>query len=79
MRFCSNFVKNMESNSKTGGTNGLASATSALQILKGMTSSGPRRLTASEIVLLRQSKAEVGKRVRELILESKATASPAQS
>lgn len=76
--FCSNFVKNMESNSKTGGMNALASATSALQILKGITSSDPRRLTAFEIVLLRQSKAEVGQRVRELILESKETVSPAR-
>lgn len=43
------------------------SATTALQALKHVTSSEPRRLTASEIVLLRQSKKEVGERVRELL------------
>ena len=61
----------MEAISKTGGLSGSASATTALQILKGITSSEPRRLTESEIVLLRQSKAEVGQRVRELIRQSK--------
>jgi hypothetical protein len=35
-------------------------------------------LTESEIVLLRQSKAEVGQRVRELIIESKAKAASEQ-
>ena len=38
----------------------------ALQALKHVTSSEPRRLTAYEIELLRQSKREVGARVREL-------------
>ncbi|MCX6872296.1 MAG: hypothetical protein NTW21_00580 [Verrucomicrobia bacterium] len=61
----------MDLNLKTGGTNDSVSATSALQILKGITDSGFRRLTESEIVLLRQSKAEIAQRVRQLIRESK--------
>jgi len=65
----------MDTNLRAGGTNDSASATSALQILKGITYSGPRMLTESEIVLLRQSKAEVAARVRQLIRESKAKAS----
>ncbi len=64
----------MDPNSNNGGSTASASATNALQILKGITSSEPRQLTEFEIVLLRQSKAEVGQRVRELILESKAEA-----
>lgn len=50
-----------------GGKTVSGSATPALQALKHVTSSEPRRLTASEIVLLRQSKKEVGDRVRELL------------
>ena len=64
----------MNSNSNTGGKNVLASDTSALQALKHVTWSGPRRLTASEIVLLRQSKGEVSRRVRQLLRET--TAAP---
>jgi hypothetical protein len=56
-----------------------ASAMTALQTLKSVIYSGPRRLTESEIVLLRQSKAEVARRVRQLIVESKDQASPAGS
>ena len=64
----------MDMNLKTGGTNDLVSATSALQILKGITYSGPRRLSESEIVLLRRSKLEIFDRVRQLIMESKVKA-----
>jgi hypothetical protein len=69
----------MEPNSKTGGMIASASAMTALQTLKGVIYSGPRRLTESEIVLLRQSKTEVARRVRQLIVESKDQASPAGS
>lgn len=72
-------MKSMETNSKTGGMIASASAVTALQTLKGVIYSGPRRLTESEIVLLRQSKAEVARRVRQLIVESKDQASPAGS
>ena len=72
-------MKNMEPNSKTGGMIASASAMTALQTLKCVIYSGPRRLTESEIVLLRQSKTEVARRVRQLIVESKDQASPAGS
>ena len=58
--------KNTEKNSNAGGNAGSASTMTALQALKHVTSSAPRRLTASEIALLRQSKNEIGIRVRQL-------------
>jgi hypothetical protein len=61
-----NSQAHMAKNSDSGGATASASTTTALQALKHVTSSAPRRLTASEIVLLRQSKSEVGARVREL-------------
>ena len=72
-------MKNMETNSKTGGTTASVLAMTALQTLKGVIYSGPRRLTESEIVLLRQSKTEVAQRVRQLIRKSKDQASSAGS
>ena len=47
---------NMGKPSEIGGESASASTMTALQALKLVTSSAPRRLTASEIVLLRQSK-----------------------
>jgi hypothetical protein len=56
----------MAKNLENGGKVASASTMTALQALKHVTSSAPRRLTASEIVLLRQSKSEVSARIREL-------------
>lgn len=56
----------MAGNSESGGKVASLSTMTALQALKRVTSSEPRRLSASEIALLRQSKREVGARVREL-------------
>jgi hypothetical protein len=53
-------------NFASGGKPTSASTTTALQALRHVTSSVPRRLTASEIALLRQSKSEIGARVRQL-------------
>ena len=58
--------------SKNGGKLASASDTSASQILKGIIYTGPRQLTESEIALLRQSKAEVSQRVKELYREADA-------
>lgn len=68
----------MDPNSNNGGSTASALVMSASRILRGITCSEPRMLTESEIVLLRQSKAEVGQRVRELIIESKAKAASEQ-
>ena len=45
---------------------GSASGMSALQALRGLTFETPRLLSASEIELLRQAKAEIAARVEEL-------------
>ena len=68
-----NCAQNMDESLKNGGENGSGSATSALRALKRITSSGPRRLTESEIELLRQTKVEIGRRVRELLREKEKT------
>lgn len=61
----------MDTNLNDGGVADLASGMNASRILKGITCSEPRMLTESEIVLLRQSKVEIGQRVRQLIRESR--------
>jgi hypothetical protein len=61
----------MDTNLNDGGVADLASGMNASRILKGITCSKPRMLTKSEIVLLRQSKVEIGQRVRQLIRESR--------
>ena len=63
-----NLEKNTEQNWKPGGTPPLASGMTALQMLKQVTYSGPRRLNASEIELLRKSKKEISDRVQHLIV-----------
>ncbi len=63
-----NSEKNTEQNWKPGGTPALASGMTALQMLRQVTYSGPRPLTASEIELLRKSKKEISDRVQHLIL-----------
>jgi len=61
----------MEKNLKTGGSEGSDSDLSVLQSLRHVICSEPRMLTGSEIKLLRQSKAEIAKRISELIAVSK--------
>ncbi len=56
----------METHLKAGGLRDAGSNMTALRSLKGVTSSKPRRLNASEIVSLRQAKGEISKRVRVL-------------
>jgi len=50
----------------TGGKSASASGMSALQSLRGLTFETPRRLSKSEIGLLRQARAEIAVRVEEL-------------
>ncbi len=57
----------MDMNLNNSGNNGSALGLTALQSLKHVTCSTPRMLTVSEIKLLRQSKAEIAKRVGELV------------
>ena len=57
----------MEMNLNIGGNSSSVSGLTALQSLKHVTCSIPRMLTVSEIKLLRQSKAEIAKRVGELV------------
>jgi hypothetical protein len=59
-------LKTMETTLNTGGKSVLASGMSALQTLRGSTYETPRLLSASEIELLRQAKAEIAARVEEL-------------
>lgn len=61
-----NCAKNMGTNSNIGGKSASASGMSALQTLRGSTYETPRPLSASEIALLRQAKAEIAARVEEL-------------
>jgi len=60
------FAKAMETTLKNSGKSVSASGMSALQTLRGSTYETPRPLSASEIELLRQAKAEVAARVEEL-------------
>lgn len=53
----------MARTSKTGGSTGSVTASTASLNRKLATSSAPRLLTASEIALLRQSKAEIARRL----------------
>lgn len=61
-----NCAKNMDTNSNLGGKSVSASGMGALQTLRGLTFETPRLLSASEIELLRQAKAEIAARVEEL-------------
>ena len=61
-----NFAKTMDTTLSTGGKSVSASGMSALQTLRGLTFETPRPLSASEIELLRQAKAEIAARVEEL-------------
>ena len=56
----------METNWKDGGKSDSDLALTALQSLKHVTCSKPRRLSESEIELLRQSKVEIARQVVEL-------------
>ena len=56
----------METTLQNGGKSVSASGMSALHTLKGLTFETPRLLSASEIELLRQAKAEIAARVEEL-------------
>ena len=58
---------NMGKPSEIGGESASASTRSALRALKHVISSAPRRLTESEVALLRQSKREVAHRVKQLV------------
>ena len=60
------FAETMDPNLNTGGKSVSASVMSALQTLRGFTYETPRPLSASEIELLRQAKAEIAARVEEL-------------
>ena len=60
------FAKTMETTLHTGGKSVSDSGMSALQTLRGSTYETPRPLSASEIELLRQAKAEIAARVEEL-------------
>jgi hypothetical protein len=60
------FAKTMDTNLNTGGKSVSGSGMSALQTLRGFTCETPRPLSASEIELLRQAKAEIAARVEEL-------------
>jgi hypothetical protein len=60
------FAKTMDMNLNTGGKSVSASGMSALHTLKGLTFETPRLLSASEIELLRQAKAEIAARVEQL-------------
>lgn len=57
----------MEQHLKSGGNTGLDLGLMALQSLKHVTCSKPRKLTESEIKLLRQSKMENARRISELV------------
>jgi hypothetical protein len=57
----------MDQNLKSGGNTSLDLGLIALQSLKHVTCLKPRRLTESEIKLLRQSKVEIAKRISELV------------
>ena len=59
-------LKTMETTLNTGGKSVSVSGMSALQTLRGLTFETPRLLSASEIELLRQAKAEIAARVEEL-------------
>lgn len=63
----------MDPNLKTGGKTDSALTLPALQSLKHVTCSKPRRLNESEIKLLRQSKVEIARKVIELSELSKTT------
>ena len=65
----------MDESLKNGGENGSGSATSALRALRHITCSKPRRLSESEIELLRRSKFEVRERIEALLREKNAEAS----
>ena len=58
---------NMGKPSEVGGESVSASTRTALRALKHVISSAPRRLTESEVALLRQSKREVAHRVNQLV------------
>jgi len=58
---------NMGKPSEIGGESASASTRTALRALKHVISSAPRRLTESEVALLRQSKREVAHRVKQLV------------
>lgn len=53
------------SNSNIGRQSGFDSDTGALHAVQRVTCTGPRRLTATGIALLRQSKGEFSRRVRQ--------------
>ena len=55
----------MDKNLKTGGSSASLTPSTRLLNQKLATSPGPRRLTSSEIELLRQSKQEIAKRFTE--------------
>jgi len=57
----------MDKNLKIGGNKGSDSDLMALPNLKHVTCLTPRRLTESEIKLLRQSKVEIAKRISEWV------------
>lgn len=61
-----NCAKSIETNSNLAGESVSDSGMSALQTLRGSIYETPRPLSASEIELLRQAKAEIAARVEEL-------------
>gem|GEM_PF-3535738 len=63
-------VKNTDQNSKPGGSNTSDSAMTALHALKRVTCSTPRRLSESEIKLLRQAKLEISQIAKKCLQTS---------